>query len=163
MKQSKLAIITAFATVIFSQTTFAKAYYDDARVIRANPVYEYVQVRQPVQQCEVIQRPRRHHSGAEVLVGAVVGGVIGHAIGNNDASAVAGAVIGGSLSHQASHGRSTTTERCYTRYEKSKKVRKIKGYNVKYRYNGEIYRSFVKHHPGDFIKVRVTVGPAGYN
>lgn len=141
----------------------ADSYYDYAKVKKVRPVFHYVTVSQPVEQCyNVRYRSRRHHDGTPTVVGAIVGGVIGNVIGDNRASTVAGALIGGSLGHSASHQGHRVERRCDIVEENTRKVRKLKGYNVKYRYKGDTYRTFMRQHPGDKIKVRVKVSPAYY-
>lgn len=172
MLNFKKITLTAIAIGLTSTSAFADSFYDYARVIKTKPVYEYVRVSQPVQQCyQVERRTKRHHrnhhdrSGSTVA-GALVGGVIGNIIGQNSESTLAGAVIGGAIGHSSRnrHHRGTRiTEHCETVYQPAKKVRKIKGYNVKYRYNGEKYKTFMRHHPGDKVKVRVSFSPVGYD
>lgn len=144
----------------------ANTYYDYAKVVRVEPIYHYVTISQPVEQCYPVERRtyRRAHrdNAAPTLMGAVIGGVIGNAIGDNRASTVAGAIIGGSIGHNANHSYSRVEQHCEVAYTPTKKVRKIKGYNVKYRYQGDAFTTFMRQHPGDKVKVRVRVSPAGY-
>lgn len=164
MKITGPIILSTLAMVIVSISVQAKSYYDYANVIRTKPVVDYVTVISPVTSCHRVNyRRSAHQNGASTVVGALVGGVIGHAVGNNEASTVAGAIIGGSIAHNVSHHRPRTHRQCESQYESRRKVRKITGYKVKYRYHGETYKTFMKHHPGDRIKVRVRVNPARYN
>lgn len=186
MRKLKTLAITSMLFGLSVGTVQAKSYYDYARVMHVQPVYHYVKVSQPVEQCYPVEyrsKVRKHHRVAHehahrkgsTVVGAVIGGVIGNAIGkatgkNRKVSTIAGAIIGGSVGHRSHqdrydryyHTRVRTEERCEVVYEKTKKVREIKGYNVKYRYQGEAYKTFMHNHPGDKIKVRVRVSPAGY-
>ncbi|TRY30360.1 glycine zipper 2TM domain-containing protein [Aliiglaciecola sp. M165] len=167
----KTLSIAGFALALSSGSAFADTYYDYARVIKAKPVYHYVTVSQPVEQCYPVKKRRYlkgHHGDrtGSTVAGAVLGGVIGNVIGDNRESTVAGAIIGGALGHTSSHKRYHSTrvvEHCDTVYEKTRKVREIKGYKVKYRYQGEKYKTFMRQHPGDKIKVRVRVSPVGYD
>lgn len=167
----KTLSIAGIALALSSGTVMAEAYYDYARVIKAKPVYHYVTVSQPVEQCYQVKKRRNHrgHHGdraGSTVAGAVLGGVIGNVIGDNRQSTVAGAIIGGALGHSSSHKRHQSTrvvEHCETVYEKTRKVREVKGYKVKYRYQGEKYKTFMRQHPGDKIKVRVRVSPVGYD
>lgn len=173
----KALSIAGFAFALSSGSAFADAYYDYARVIKAKPVYHYVTVSEPVEQCYPVKKRRHHrhysHNGdrtGNTVAGAVLGGVIGNVIGDNRESTVAGAIIGGALGHNSSHHNShrnyrTTrvVQHCETVYEKTRKVREVKGYKVKYRYQGEKYKTFMRQHPGDKIKVRVRVSPVGYD
>lgn len=146
-----------------SANAMAETYYDYAKVKKARPVFHYVTISEPVEQCyNVRYRTRRHHDGAPTVAGAIIGGVIGNAIGDNRASTVAGAIIGGSLGHSASHRAHRVERRCEIVHENTRKVKKLKGYKVKYRYNGDTYHTFMRKHPGDKIKVRVKVSPTHY-
>lgn len=141
----------------------ADTYYDFAKVKKVRPVFHYVTIKEPVEQCyNVRYRKRHHHDGTSTVAGAIIGGVIGNAIGDNRASTVAGAIIGGSLGHSASYRPRHVERRCDVAYESSRKVKKLKGYKVKYRYRGDTYHTFMRKHPGDKIKVRVKVSPAHY-
>ncbi len=100
-----------------------------ADVIRAEPIYREVVIREPTQQCwteeerYMIQegqayrgnsKPKRgqgSHRTGDALVGGVIGGVIGNQLGRNGSrsaragATVAGAVIGTVLANEAiSHG-----------------------------------------------------------
>lgn len=187
MKKFKIIGLTAVLFGFSVNSALADTYYDYARVLKVQPVYHYVTVSHPVQQCYPVERhtkvrnQHRHatHRGdrnGSTIVGAVIGGAIGNVIGkatgsNRGVSTIAGAVIGGSIGHESQHNgydRSYQTrvrieERCEVVYQKTKKVREVKGYDVKYRYEGEAYNAFMRKHPGDKIKVRVRVSPAGYD
>ncbi|WJG10840.1 hypothetical protein [Aliiglaciecola sp. LCG003] len=169
MHKLKLISFAVIALGLSTGSAIAQSYYDYAKVVKAKPVYHYVYVSQPQQQCYPIERRSRHanrHSGhrtGSTLTGAVIGGAIGNIIGDNRASTVAGALVGGIIGSSGyhDHHNSQIVERCETVYQSNKKVRKIKGYDVKYRYHGEAYETFMQHHPGDKIKVRVRVPPLG--
>ncbi|GAC14700.1 glycine zipper 2TM domain-containing protein [Aliiglaciecola lipolytica] len=151
---------------LFAGQASAKARYDYARVVHVKPVYQYVTVNQPIEQCYPVKRTIRHNTdhrqrAHSTIAGAVIGGVIGNAIGDNRASTVTGAIIGGAIGNhsQGPHYSTHVTQHCETVYESTKKVRKIRGYNVKYRYQGESYKTFMHQHPGNTVKVRVKVSP----
>jgi uncharacterized protein YcfJ len=50
-------------------------------------------------------------------------------------------------------------ERCETWYETEER-RTVKAYRVTYRYAGRTYKTRTRHHPGDRIRVHVSVTPA---
>ncbi|GAA0852897.1 glycine zipper 2TM domain-containing protein [Aliiglaciecola litoralis] len=174
LKRLSFAAITATMTLTSTYAS-ANSYYDYARVVKAKPVYQYVKVSQPIKQCypterRVRQQRRHHHDNASsTIAGAVVGGIIGGVIGDNRESTLAGAVIGGAIGHSQqrhghrSHARTEIIERCETVYGPAKKVRKLTGYKVKYRYQGQAYKTFMRTHPGDSVKVRVSLSPVGYD
>ncbi|MDO6693506.1 glycine zipper 2TM domain-containing protein [Aliiglaciecola sp. 3_MG-2023] len=159
----------SIATLLFGFTAtqaLADSRYDYAKVVKVNPVYQYTSVKQPVQQCYPVKRTVRYNNNNHqrvhsTVAGAVIGGVIGNVIGDNRSSTIAGAVIGGAIGNHAQGPQYSTsvTQHCETVYQTSKKVRKIKGYDVKYRYRGAAYETFMRSHPGDTVKVRVTVSP----
>lgn len=174
IRQLSLTVITA-TLALTSSLASANTYYDYARVIKAKPVYDYVRISQPYKQCFPVERhirkQRRHHHdrATSTVAGAMVGGVIGGVIGDSSRSALAGAVIGGAIGNSQDRSqrrykhRRDLVERCETVYPPAKKVRKLTGYKVKYRYQGEAYKTFMRRHPGDTVKVRVSLSPVGYD
>ncbi len=153
-----------------------RAMYDYAKVISTQPLVRYVTVTEPVRECweemeyYTVDRNARGRGGA-TLIGAVIGGVVGHQFGSgrgNDAATVAGTLIGAAIGNDASrrnhghtverHGR--PVQRCATRYEERQEER-IDGYRVTYRYHGQKYVTEMPYDPGNRIRVRVDVRPAG--
>ena len=159
MKNSLMITLAACFSLSTSGVAQADSYYDYAKVKRATPVYNYVKVGGPEKVCYSVQK-RRHHDPSAALMGAIVGGAIGNAIGENSESTLVGAVIGGSIGHSSGHSRSYVTEHCEIDYRPTRKIRELKGYDVTYRYKGNSYHTFLRHHPGDKLKVRVKVSPA---
>jgi uncharacterized protein YcfJ len=168
--------IPAGMTLLSACTTLPPApaaggYLDTAEVIRADPLYQPVQVRRPVSECwtERVPRVQRAHAG---YVAPVVGGIIGGVLGNRVASGgarmpmtVAGSLVGASIGHNlgAAHYRPPvvdTVRRCRTlsRYEQRQQ---LVGYRVDYRYEGQTFTTRSPRHPGRFIRVRVDVEPVG--
>lgn len=152
------------------------AQYDYARVLSAQPIVNYVTVKTPVQECWTdteYYADNRHSGGrgAGTLLGAIIGGVIGHQVGSgrgNDAATVAGTLIGAAVGNDAarrdgrerySERRSRPVERCETSYRETREKR-IDGYRVTYRFNGQKYRTEMPYDPGDRLRVRVDVRPA---
>lgn len=154
-----------------------RAMYDYAKVLSSQPIINYVTVKTPVRECweemqyyTVDRRPRYGSGGT--LVGAILGGVIGHQVGSgrgNDAATVAGTLIGAAIGSDASRKRyegygeeriARPIERCETRFQASQEER-IDGYRVTYRYHGQKYSTVMPYDPGNRIRVRVDVRPAG--
>lgn len=148
--------------------------YDDnvkfvwADVLRVDPIYEQIRNSRPREDCyeaEVEHRETGNRAGGTVL-GAIVGGVLGNTIGKGDgrkAATVAGAVAGGAIGNNIG-GRNdryyTDTEtRCRTVHE-SFEERRIAGYDVQYRYRGDVFMSRLDYDPGERMRVRVSVTPA---
>ncbi len=151
------------------------AQYDYAQVISAEPIIRYVTVKTPVRECwqdtevHVVDRGRRNDAGG-ALVGAIIGGVVGHQFGSgrgNDAATVAGTLIGAAIGSDAGRKAPRETvryerpvERCETTITETQEER-IDGYRVLYRYNGQRYSTRMPYDPGNKLRVRVDVRPAG--
>jgi uncharacterized protein YcfJ len=168
----KIMILTTLFAVLFSSTTFAKNHY--AKVIRVEPVYKYLTISTPREICRRPLNQSRHHSSANTLLGAIIGGTIGNAIGHNNKNGnittVAGVLIGGVIGHELGHQSKTmrgASQHCVTSYEQTKKVRKLKGYNVLYRLRGKTYETFSRQRPGKKIivhdKTRANVHHSHYH
>ena len=154
-----------------------RAQYDYAKVISAEPIVNYVNVSTPVRECweemqyYSVDRRARQRDGS-TIVGAIIGGVVGHQFGSgrgNDAATVAGTLIGAAIGNDAAIRRSDgygverharPVERCETRYREHREER-IDGYRVMYRYRGQKYMTEMPYDPGNKIRVRVDVRPAG--
>jgi len=151
-------------------------------------VVETYQVNNPVEKCYNKRVPVHHQAkrGYNSYTNEVVGGLIGAAIGNQlgkkgggkarDVATIAGAVLGASVARDQKHYKRSKryNSKHYDRHYHStsyKSVRhcevhdsystreKIVGYDVAYKYRGNVYHTQTNHHPGDKIRVRVTVDP----
>lgn len=142
--------------------------YAWADVLRVDPYYETVERSTPREEC-YDQPVERHESGNRVggtIVGAIVGGVLGNTVGKGDgrkAATAAGAAVGGAIGHSIG-GRGDRYQddietRCRTIYSREQE-RRITGYDVQYRYRGDVFMSRLGHDPGERIRVRVSVSPA---
>ncbi|WP_343224656.1 glycine zipper 2TM domain-containing protein [Oleiagrimonas sp.] len=142
------------------------SHYGWADVMRVDPIYRTVRVEQPQQQCydQPIEREQRSGSTAGTILGAVVGGVLGNTIGGGDgrrAATIVGAVAGGAIGNRAS-SNTRTYEGTQTQCRNVNTVsdqRRIVGYNVEYRYHGDIYVSRLDYDPGDRLRIQVSVTP----
>jgi len=129
-----------------------------------------VRVEAPREVCwtEHVTRSEASHrrSFTPEIVGGIVGGVVGNHFGSGrgpDIATVAGAVLGGSLAHdikrrrsRAYHTYTEPVERCRVEHEYYERERLV-GYDVKYRYNGEVYHARMDRDPGSTVRVRVNV------
>ncbi|HZX89339.1 MAG TPA: glycine zipper 2TM domain-containing protein [Rudaea sp.] len=142
-------------------------HYGWADVLRVDPVYdEQGQPAASHEECYDEQVPEQgpdNRAGATVL-GAVIGGVVGSTIGKGNgrtaatvAGATAGAVVGNNAGQPASGYR---VERHCRQVAGSGGERHVTGYDVEYRYRGELYNARMSYDPGDRIRVRVSVTPA---
>jgi uncharacterized protein YcfJ len=147
--------------------------YGYADVLRVDPVYETVRYREPREECydedvEVRERGGGDPSGGTV-VGAIVGGLIGNQVGSGSgrrAATAAGAIIGGSVGNNVDRNNGGPdrsyrgTERRCQLVDVEREDRRIAGYDVEYRFKGDVYVSRLDHDPGNKLRVRVAVSPA---
>ncbi|GAA6138212.1 glycine zipper 2TM domain-containing protein [Arenicella sp. 4NH20-0111] len=165
--------------------SYANEAFDYAKVVNVEPLYETYQVNNPVEQCydeRVRVRDNRRHSRHDSKTPEILGGIIGGAIGNRigkkgggkarDVATVVGAVLGGSIARDVKHNkrnnryhdrydrqdRYETVQRCETR-DSYETRQELIGYDVTYKYRGNIFHNRFDEHPGKRIKVKVTVNP----
>ncbi|MES9962828.1 MAG: glycine zipper 2TM domain-containing protein [Candidatus Sedimenticola sp. 20ELBAFRAG] len=168
----KTAALITIGLMSVSITGYAdNSFSDRARVLKAKPIYETVQVSQPEEQCwseRVYHRgERRSKSYTPSIAGAIIGGAIGNQFGKGTGKkimTVAGAALGASVGNDISkkghrRGYATTERRCevvdrYTEQEE------LVGYKVKYKYNGKTFWTRTDNHPGKWLDVSVSVSPA---
>jgi uncharacterized protein YcfJ len=150
------------------------SHYDYARVLRVDPMIDVVRVAQPREVCWTEQvthrRSRGYNSATPEILGGIIGGVVGNQFGHGrgkDVATVAGAILGGSIAHDMERRRRTYGYAAYTEPVQRCRVEqdyyeqeRIVGYDVTYRYNGEVYHTRMDHDPGRRVRVRVDVGVA---
>lgn len=144
--------------------------YAWADVLRVDPVYDRVEASGPHEECEDVPVARPvdggNNNAAGTVIGAIVGGVLGNTVGKGDgrkAATVAGAVVGGAVGHGVAtqdDGYYTAPERHCRTVQDSAEDRRIVGYDVQYRYRGDVYMSRLDYDPGERMRVRVSVAPA---
>jgi uncharacterized protein YcfJ len=120
---------------------------------------------------------------AGTVIGALIGGVVGHAFGRGDgnkAATAAGAVAGGVAGNRIAAAQDQRTNNAQQQADaerdavsaslrdcrearpirgSSQPERRIVGYDVEYRYKGEIYMARLPFDPGDRMRVKITVVP----
>ena len=108
------------------------------------------------------------------LLGVLIGGALGNQVGKGDgrtAATIGGAVIGGAIGNKVARSNdhydqyqdnSGVVRRCRTvgGYQDSQSVG---GYNVTYRYAGQIYHAVTNYNPGRRMRVVVDVRPQDGN
>lgn len=141
-----------------------------ADVLSAEPVFETIETTRPREQCfeRRVTRDERHNdTTAGTIVGAIVGGAIGSRVGDGNgrrAATVAGAVIGGLAGREvdASNnpgGRRTTSQTECEIVDEVVEEQHISGYDVQYRYRGEVFVSRLSYDPGSKLRIRVAISP----
>lgn len=156
-----------FDTTRSHDTDEANVRYDYADVISASPVYQTVRFSEPREEC--VEEPvvyQDNPNGVGTAIGAVIGGALGSQVGDGggrDAAVVAGAIVGGVIGNQVDQENTHTTQhvetRCHTVYEERTEQRLV-GYDVEYRYMGEIYYSQMDTDPGNKLRIRISIEPA---
>jgi uncharacterized protein YcfJ len=142
-------------------------HYGWADVLRVDPVYdEQGQPTATHEECYEEQVPVQgpdNRAGGTVL-GAIIGGVVGSTIGKGNgrtAATAAGATVGAVVGNNAGKPASgSTIERHCRQVEGAGGERHVAGYDVEYRYRGELYNARMSYDPGDRIRVRISVTPA---
>ena len=181
-KKSLPTVLVAFviAALTLSSLSYAggRGHHsvDFARVVKVEPILKTVEKRIPEEECWTEMRRHDNYSYegdsyTGTILGGIIGGAIGNAVGhrkqNKRIGAAVGAILGASVgSDIASRGRVyhkpdsryRSERRCETKYHHQYEE-KVVGYHVWYRYNGEKYKTRMKHKPGKKIKVRIRVEP----
>ena len=180
--------VAASAIVLGLSSSLAEAgsrnhFYDYAKVTDVEPVYETVVKSVPVEQCwneRVRARHsdyyRRQHSATPTLIGALIGGALGNELGhskrNKQVGVVVGSILGGSIGHDVAHERQRrhadygdveyrTVERCNVEQERFEEQMLV-GYEVSYRYRGNLYTTIMDEAPGEKLRVSVNVKPVAF-
>jgi uncharacterized protein YcfJ len=162
----KKLLVTAFL-LLFSISTFGSTVY--VEVISVERLSRTVVSTRPVTDCSY--QPVRHHrhrnqwsDNSKRVLGAIIGGSIGHAVGhsnsNKKAGAVVGAILGGTIAgeHRSRPHYRRSRSQCSTVY-RHHEYTVDDGYLVKYVYNGEVYTAHTDRHPGDRMRVAVSLSP----
>lgn len=166
------ALAGTSATTLAGGGSHIDAYYDFAQVLRVDPLTEIVRVDDPKEVCWTEHvthtRPRGHGSATPEIIGGIIGGVVGNQFGSGrgrDIATVAGAVLGGSIAHDYKNRRrgydsyTEPVQRCEIQHDYYEEER-IVGYDVKYRYNGKVYRTRMDRDPGRTVRIRVGLSVA---
>lgn len=180
MGMKKVMLAAALAAALGGGTAVAgdygnyggDTYYIEAPVVDVEPMVRHVRVSEPREVCrdQQVHRVERGH-GRNGPTGAIVGAIVGGAIGNNVADGddrqtarLAGAVLGGTLGYNVSKKRGhdrrmvTNERRCDVEHV-SRTEERVSGYRVTYLYEGRERVIQRDRHPGDTIRLRVSVQP----
>ena len=144
-----------------------------ADVLRADPVYESVRYREPREECFDEEVVRRERGGGDptggTVLGAIIGGVVGNQVGSGSgrkAATAAGAIIGGTVGHRVDSNNGgpdreyRDTQRRCRMVDVEREERRVAGYDVEYRYKGDVYMSRLDYDPGNKLRIRVAIAPA---
>lgn len=174
-----MPVMLLSATLMFAHSAVARdvavvhvvkattsVHYGWADVLRVSPVYGPARTEQHRQEC--IDQPVVEHEARQPgssILGAVIGGVLGSTVGKGDgrtAATVVGAVAGGTVGAAAGRRREyeSTTTSCRDVVTVSEQ-RRLLGYDIEYRYRGEVYASRLTYDPGVRMRVRIDVSPDG--
>ncbi len=154
-------ILTA-ATLLAAGPGFADGFPDTARVLSAAPVYSDQRVSSSQCRQVLVQATPDNATGSQIF-GGILGGLLGSRFGHGTgrvaasaAGAITGAVVGDKLASNDDGERWET--RC-TPVERRQPV--LSGYDVTYRYAGQVMHAMLPYDPGDTLPVQVSVRPAG--
>lgn len=169
MKHAPITLaLLAAAGVTFSFPGMATGFQDRAQVISSVPVHE--SVNEPRRECwneQVGYESVRQREYGGAIIGGLVGGLLGHQIGRGSGrdwgtavGAATGAVVGDNIDnngHRPVARAPRYEERCRQIDNWS---RRLTGYNVTYRYQGQEYTAFLPYDPGSTVRVNVNVSLA---
>jgi uncharacterized protein YcfJ len=148
-----------------------------AELISAVPVTKEVQVPTASRECRQVPvtytqtvRSEQTSVPTNVIVGGLIGGVIGNQVVNGskrDAATVLGAAAGGYLGYERAKRKNAPQTVQRTRYEErcdtvkgSRTELQPDGYDVTYRYQGQVYTTRMESPPPARFPVTLTVTPA---
>jgi len=161
--------LIAAATLLSSSLVMAgPSYHAQGRVLKVEPIYETVRVREPERRCwdeEVRVHRRGRDSAVPTVAGAIVGGVVGNQFGKGsgkDAATVAGALLGGAVGNEigSTPRRGYRVERHCERVTHGHTEEQVVAYRVKYEYDGGVYWTRTSYRPGKYIDLDVNIQPA---
>ena len=148
------------------------AVYDYAKVVKVVPIVRQVKISTPTRECweetVVESAPRRPGVSGSAIVGGVLGGLLGSQFGNGGGQVAmtmlgiaVGSTVGQGASHQGAASAATVSypvTRCQTGEQVSFQER-VEGYQVTYKYHGQLYSTRMPYDPGKRVQVRVDVRP----
>ena len=141
-----------------------------ARVTEVTPVYQRIAYTVPEEQCwQEEVAVGGHRSATGPILGAIIGGALGNELGhrksNKRVGVAVGAALGASLGNDIARNRSTgghyeLRERCAVSHREAWRD-EVVGYDVRYRFQGEIYETRLPYNPGKEIEIEVNHRPLG--
>lgn len=148
-----------------------------AELISAVPAMKEVQVPTSREECRQVPvtytqtvQQERTSTPTNVIVGGLIGGVIGNQVvhgSKRDLATAAGAAAGGYLGYERAKRKNAPTTVQRTRYEErcdtvqgSRTEMQPDGYDVTYRYQGQVYTTHMETPPPARFPVMLDVQPA---
>ncbi len=148
-----------------------------AELIAAVPVSKEVQVPTSRRECDQVPvtynqtvQNKQTSTPTNVIVGGLIGGVLGNQVVNGskrDAATVVGAAAGGYLGYERAKRKNAPQTVQRTRYEQrchtvkgSRSELQSDGYDVTYRYQGQVYTTRMETPPPARFPVTLNVEPA---
>lgn len=169
LKYTVIPLVIACSSAVFADhrgNSVSHTQY--ARVTHVQAIYERVAFSAPVEQCWQETVSHERSSSSAPIFGAIIGGALGNELGhhksNKRVGTVVGAVLGATVAADISRNRSgshyETVDRCEVQQRQEWRD-EIVGYDVSYRYQGEIYHTRLPYNPGREIEIEVNVTPRG--
>ncbi|MFV0561520.1 glycine zipper 2TM domain-containing protein [Malaciobacter mytili] len=161
-----LILISTFISFSFAQS---QENLEFVRVSYSEPIYEYITIKRPIQECYEEEYHERVGSsnnsiGLDTIIGATAGVVIGNQIGNGNgrtAAKIVGGLLGGKIANELRGSTNNSYEtkyrtRCVTKYEDKKRKKVIKAYKNYFTYDGVEYAK-VTNEPLKRVKITKTI------
>ncbi len=173
---------TAFADHRYHNKHHKQHMYEYAKVTSVTPIIKSYERKIP-QRCDhsshysYDKSNYKIHDGyrgssTPMILGTIIGAAIGNELGHNKTNKKVGAVAGGILGASIGSDINRKHHKHYPRHSYSKHScddlytveyhEKVVGYDVSYRYRGNVYQTQTPTHPGDRIQLRVQFEPMQY-
>ena len=163
---NKLLVTAAVLSSVIATQVFAQTNY--ATITNVIPNYDTQVIRNPVQECQIVDVPVYGRvgggaTGGDVLGGMIIGGLLGKGATGKDDGAGIGAILGGMVAADKNQGNQQIVgyrqeQQCNTYYNEER-VNTIKNYTIRYEWNGVVGKSFTynRYNVGDRIPVSVSI------
>jgi uncharacterized protein YcfJ len=168
MKKTVLTLaLIGGAGMAFANPGPATSFPARGEVISSTPIYE--SINEPRRECwneQVgVEAPRQRDYGGAVL-GGLFGGLLGHQMGRGSGrdwgtavGAATGAIVGDNIDNRQAGGTVRNEQHCRQIDNWS---RRLTGYNVTYRYEGQTFATVLPYDPGPSVHLNVNVSVADH-
>lgn len=135
--------------------------YAYADVLRANPTYDIIRTTEQREECVELPAPAADAAAADDAVADAASTAVAVDLATNGNGSDNGEGAVTLVANQLSDVDVASPARRDCRMvEAVREDRRISGYDVEYRYKGQLYMSSMDHDPGNKLRIRVTVAPA---